>query len=134
MDLSRFGPSVNPYGPPAPNPLAAALAGGGAPGGPSSGSAMPSIPGLPPGIMPMPPAPNRPAIGGTGIPQISSAITPGATIAPLQGAPSPAMTPPVAGPVMPPQLAPTPPPAAGNPNAQQAPFGFGGLSYNPAIY
>ena len=85
MDLSRYGPSVNP--------LAAALAagannapmGGGSPQGPPGGSPSsgmlgggaspgPSIPGLPPGMMPLPSAQPQPPITQTGVAQVPSAI------------------------------------------------------------
>jgi hypothetical protein len=88
MDLSRYGPSINP--------LAAALAAGGPPGGASPmdqagspasgmpgggaspmGGGMPSIPGLPPGVMPMPPTGPRAPITPTGVPQLPGAIAPG---------------------------------------------------------
>jgi hypothetical protein len=85
MDLSRYGPSVNP--------LAAALAsqqgtppggaspsgpGGspssGMPGGGASPGGVPQIPGLPPGIMPLPSAQPQPPITPTGVAQLPSAI------------------------------------------------------------
>jgi hypothetical protein len=151
MDLSRYGPSVNPYGPPPVNPLAAALASGpgssssGYGGGPSSPGAnpngmMPSIPGLPPGMMPLPSASPSLAIGATGVPQIPGAVSPGAAVAPLQGGPPPAIgLNPNTGPAVPPPLAPVPSGEnqlgvhqgqfgqSGPNQGPGAPFGFGGL-------
>src|SRR2546430_5106275 len=101
MDLSRFGPPMSP--------LAAALANApqapmgaydrsgvyaSSPGMGANATApgmMPSIAGLPPGMMPMPSTSPTPAMGPTGVPQIPRAIPPVPSTAPRQGVPSPGM-------------------------------------------
>lgn len=98
MDLSRFGPSVNP--------LAAALAGGGAPaGGPLSpqlqaslpGGTPGGLPGLPPGVMPpISPTPGQgtPNVGLPGGPNITGINSgPGPLPSVPLGAPQPATLP-----------------------------------------
>jgi hypothetical protein len=147
MDLSRYGPSVNPLAAALANQASAPSGLGGSGGygsGPSSAGAapggnpqgmLPSIPGLPPGVMPLPPTSQGPAIGATGIPQIPSMISPGAAVAPLQGGLSPAMPSLPTGPVMPPALAPSTASAFPSYGASSggSPFGFGSLQSQPNL-
>ncbi len=130
MDMSGYGPNVNPLAAalanagPAPSAVGSGtpgLSGGsmstGMPGGGASG--VPSIPGLPPGVMPMGNTTPQAPIASTGVAQLPGGISPGGISPPPQSTGvsniNPSLGPAVGAPVLPPQA------------TRGAPFGFGSL-------